>query len=118
VALFGKTFGTGSRAVGLNLNLGWTTRFAPMPGERPGQYSFTAAIGRGISPDAVVVLAYARRQQERHERDFSLVEVGIRYRFSGDAPILGLAVGAGTTRNTPALHVSLAAQRTFGGGAR
>jgi hypothetical protein len=116
VALFGKTLGTGSRAVGLNLNLGWTNRFAPMPGERPGQYSFTAAVGRGVTPDAVVVLAYARRQQERHERDFSLVEAGIRYRISNDAPILGFAVGAGTTRNTPALQVSLAAQWTFGGG--
>lgn len=114
VALFGKTLGTGPRAVGINLNLGWTNRFAPMPGERSGQYSFTAAMGGGISPDAVVVLGYARRQQERHERDFSLVEVGLRYRLSGDGPVLGFAVGAGTTRDTPALQVSLAAQWSFG----
>lgn len=118
VALLGKTLGTGPSAVGLNLNLGWTTRFAPIPGERPNQYSFTGAIGRAISPDAVVVLAYARRQQERHERDFSLFEAGLRYRPSGDGPVLGFAVGAGTTRDTPALQLTLAAQWSFGGGGR
>ncbi len=117
-ALFGKTLGSGARAVGLNLNLGWTTRFAPLPGERPNQYSFTAAVGTGVSRDTVVVLSHARRQQERGERDFSLVEVGVRHRFADDWPILGFAIGAGTTRDTPALLVSFAAQWSFGAGAR
>lgn len=116
--LFGKTLGSGARAVGLNLNLGWTTRFAPLPGERPNQYSFTSAVGTGVSRDAVVVLSYARRQQERGERDFSLVEVGVRYRFADNWPVLGFAVGAGTTRDTPALLVSFAAQWSFGAGTR
>lgn len=89
-----------------------------MPGERPNLYFFTAAIGQGISPKSVVVLAYARRRQERHERDFSLVEVGLRYRLSNDGPILGIGIGAGTTRDTPAVQVSLAAQWSFGAAPR
>lgn len=115
VALLAKTLGTGPRAIGINLNVGWTTRFNPMLGERPNLYSFTAAIGQSISMNSAVVLAYARRQQERHERDFSLVQIGLRYRMPGDGPILGFSVGAGTTRDTPAVQLSLAAQWSFGG---
>jgi hypothetical protein len=118
VALFGKTLGSGPRALGINLNVGGTTRFHPMPGERQNQYSFTAAIGQSISLNSAVVLAYARRQQERHERDFSLVQLGLRYRLSGDGPIVGFGVGAGTNRDTPAVQVSLAVQWIFGGAPR
>lgn len=118
IALFGKTLHVGGRAVGLNLNLGWTSRFAPLPGERPQQYSLTAALGGGVARDTVVVLAYVRRQQERGERDFSLVEVGVRHRIAEGWPVLGFAVGAGTTRDTPSLQVSLAAQWWFGGDAK
>jgi hypothetical protein len=114
IALLGKTLGSGNRALGLNLNVGWTARFAPLPGERPNQYFFTAAIGQAVSRDTIVVLAYARRQQERGERDFSLVEIGIRHRIAANWPVLGFAVGAGTTRDTPSLQVSLAAQWFFG----
>ena len=65
--------------------------------------------------NSAIVLAYARRQQERHERDFSLAQIGLRYRMPGDGPILGFSVGAGTTRDTPAVQLSLAAQWSFGG---
>ena len=117
-ALFAQTIGSGPRAMGLNLNLGWTSRFNPVRGERPSRYSISATIGQGIADDTVLVLGYVRRQQERGERDFSLVEVGLRQRFPGGGPILGLAAGFGTNRDSPAFRVSLAAQWSFGGDAR
>lgn len=113
VALFGKAIGSGPRAFGINLNLGWTARLNPIPGERPNLLFLNAAIGRAITSNAVVVLAYARGQQEHGERDLSIVEAGIRYRF-GDGPVLGAAIGLGTTRDSPSLQVSFGVQWGFG----
>jgi len=114
-ALFGYAIGPESRPIGLNLNLGWTTRFNPILGERPGLYSVSATLGQGLSRDTVAVVGYVRRQQERGERDFSLVEIGMRQRLSDGWPVLGLAAGFGTNRDSPRWRVSLAAQWSFGG---
>ena len=79
----------------------------------PNLLFLNAAIGRAITSNAVVMLAYARGQQEHGERDLSIVEAGIRYRF-GDGPVLGAAIGLGTTRDSPSLQVSFGVQWGFG----
>lgn len=111
--LFGYAVGPENRPIGLNLNLGWTTRFNPIRGERPGLYTVSATLGQGLSRNAVAVIGYVRRQQERGERDFSLVEIGLRQRFSEETPILGLAAGFGTNRDSPRWRVTLAVQWSF-----
>ena len=113
--LFGYALGPENRQVGLNLNIGWTTRFHPIRGERPGLYSISATIGQSLSRDTVAVVGYVRRQQERGARDFSLVEIGMRQRLSEDLPVLGLAAGFGTNRDSPRWRVTMAAQWSFGG---
>jgi len=118
VALFGKTLGSGERPLGINLNLGWTTPFDPLPGERAGRYFVNASVGQAFTPDNVLVLAYVREQQERGERDFSLVQAGIRHRLSAGGPVLGFAVGAGIGRDSPAFQLGLAVQWSFGLGQR
>jgi hypothetical protein len=55
-----------------------------------------------------------REQQQRGERDFELVQAGIRHRLHGGGPVLGLAFGAGIGRDSPAFQVSVAAQWSFG----
>jgi hypothetical protein len=114
VALFGKTLGRAERPLGLNLNLGWTTPFSPLPGERPGRYFVNASVGQAVTPDTVLVLTYVREQQERGERNFQLVQAGIRHRLAAGGPVLGLALGAGLGRDSPAFQVGLAAQWSFG----
>lgn len=111
--LLGKTIGSGARAFGINLNLGWTSRLNPSLGERPNRYSLDVAMGRGISPNAVVALAYARRQQERGERDLNIVEAGIRYRLGSNGPVIGVALGAGMNRDSPLFQVNIGAQWAF-----
>jgi hypothetical protein len=88
VALFGKTLGRAERPLGLNLNLGWTTPFSPLPGERPGRYFVNASVGQAVTPDTVLVLTYVREQQERGERNFQLVQAGIRHRLAAGGPVL------------------------------
>jgi hypothetical protein len=114
VALFGKTLGGSERSLGLNLNLGWTRPFDPLPGERTGRYFVNASVGQALTRDSVLVVTYVREQQERGERDFSLVQAGVRHRLSGGGPVLGLAVGAGLGRDSPAFQVSFAVQWSFG----
>lgn len=60
VALIGKTVPAWGHPVGLHLNLGWTARFDPLPGERPGLYFLNASVGTAITADTVLVAAYAR----------------------------------------------------------
>jgi hypothetical protein len=114
VALFGKSVGRGERQVGLNLNLGWTAPFEPLPGERAGRYFVNASVGRAVSRDTVLVLTYVHEQQQRGERDFSLVQAGVRHRLGGGGPVLGFAVGAGLNRDSPAVQVGFAVQWGFG----
>jgi hypothetical protein len=114
VALFGKTLGSGERPLGINMNLGWTRPFDPLPGERTGRYFVNASVGQAFTRDSVLVLTYVREQQERGERDFQLVQAGIRHRLGADGPVLGLAVGAGLGRDSPAFQLGLAVQWSFG----
>jgi hypothetical protein len=114
VALFGKTLIEGERPVSAYLNLGWTTRADPQPGERPGRYNLAAAVGQAITPDTVLVAAYIREQQERGERDSNLVQAGFRHRLGDSLPVLGVALGAGIGRDSPRWQVGVALQWTFG----
>lgn len=116
VALFGKTLGGGERPLGINLNLGWTTPFSPLPGERSGRYFVNTSVGQALTRNNVLVLTYVREQQERGERDFSLVQAGIRHRLSRGGAVLGLAVGAGIGRDSPAFQLGFAVQWSFGVG--
>ena len=116
VALFGKTFAGGGLPRGLNLNLGWVARIDPLPGERPSRYFVNASVGQAVSHDTALVATYAREQQERGQRDFSLVQVGLRRRLPGGRTVVGLAVGVGTNRDSPRYEVAFAVQRLFGGG--
>ena len=117
VALLGKTFApTGKLPAGLNLNLGWVARLDPLPGERPNRYFFNASVGQAVTRNTALVATYAREQQERDQRDFSLVQVGLRHRLPGGRTVLGLALGLGTNQNSPRYEVAFAVQRLFGGG--
>ena len=117
-ALVGASFGTPDRPFGFNLNIGGVQRFNPIRGERPATYAISTTVAQGLSRDTLAVAGYVRRQQERGERDFSLVEIGLRHRISEDAPIFGLALGFGTNRDTPRWRLSIAAQWSFGGDGR
>lgn len=114
VALFGKNVGGGERPLGLSLNLGWTSVFNPLPGERTGRYFINASVGQAISNDTVLMLTYVREQQERDEQDFRLVQAGIRHRLSTGGPVLGFAVGTGLGQDSPAFQLAFAAQWSFG----
>jgi len=119
VALFGKTFTpTGKLPAGLNLNLGWVARIDPLPGERANRFFVNASVGQALTRDTALVATYAREQQERDQRDFSLVQVGLRQRLPGGRTVLGLAVGFGTNQDSPRYEVAFAVQRLFGAGGR
>jgi hypothetical protein len=119
VALFGKTFTpVGKLPAGLNLNLGWVARIDPLPGERPNRYFVNASVGQAVTRDTALVATYAREQQEREQRDFSLVQIGLRQRLPGGRTVLGVALGFGTNRDSPRYEVAFAVQRLFGGGGR
>ncbi|WP_207537814.1 hypothetical protein [Sabulicella rubraurantiaca] len=113
VALIGRTLIGGERPFGVHLNLGWTTRFDPLPGERPHRWFVNASVGQGITRDTALVVTYAREQGERGERDYEIIQAGIRHRLSASGPVLGLAIGAGLNRDSPAFQVGLAAQWAF-----
>ncbi len=112
-ALFGKTFAGGAAGLpfGINLNLGWVARIDPLPGERPNRYFVNASIGQAIRHDTALVATYAREQQERGQRDFSLVQLGVRQRLPDGRTVLGLAFGVGTNRDSPRFEVAFAVQR-------
>ncbi len=114
VALFGKRLIEGDRPVSAYLNLGWTTRPDPLPGERPGRYTVAAALGQAVTPDTVIVAAYIREQQERGERDSNLIQAGFRHRLPDNRTTLGVAIGAGLGRDSPRLQIGVALQWTFG----
>lgn len=117
LALFGKTFTPpgGGLPFGLNLNLGWVARIEPLPGERPSRYLVNASVGQAVSLNTALVATYAREQQERGQRDFSLVQVGLRHRLPGGRTVLGVALGVGTNRDSPRYEVAFAVQRLFSG---
>lgn len=117
-ALFAYSLGPEGRPLGLNLNVGWTSRFNPIRGERTRLHSISATIGQGLSRNSVIVLGYVRRQQERGEQDLSLVEIGMRQRFTETLPVVALAAGFGTNRDSPRWRISVAAQWSFGGDGR
>ncbi|MCW8087918.1 hypothetical protein [Sabulicella glaciei] len=112
VALIGRTLIRGERPLGVHLNLGWTARLDPLPGERPHRWFVNASVGQGITRDTALVVTYAREQGERGERDYEIIQAGIRHRLSG-GPVIGLSVGAGLNRDSPAFQVGLAAQWAF-----
>jgi hypothetical protein len=114
IALFGKTFaGGGGPPLGINLNLGWVARIDPLPGERPNRYFINASVGQAITHDTALVATYAREQQERGQRDFSLIQIGLRQRLPGGRTVLGLAAGIGTNRESPRFELAFAVQRAI-----
>lgn len=118
-ALFGKTFARdGGLPFGVNLNLGWVARVDPLPGERPNRVFVNASIGQAVRYDTALVATYAREQQERGQRDFSLVQIGVRHRLSNGRTVLGLAGGVGTNRDSPRFELAFAVQWSFGVGGR
>ncbi|WP_043342597.1 hypothetical protein [Belnapia moabensis] len=114
VALIGRTFPFGQQAIGTHLNIGWVARLEPQFGERPNRYLVNASVGQALSPATALVLTYAREQQERGDRDYSLIQAGVRHRLSGGRAVLGLAAGFGTTRDTPRYQVAVALQWQLG----
>lgn len=110
VALIGKTLQGGERPLGVHVNLGWVARLEPQPGERSNRYLVNASLGQAVSPDTALVVTYAREQQERGDRDFSLVQAGIRQRLPGGRVVFGLAAGVGTNRDSPRFQIAFAVQ--------
>ena len=109
--LLGKTFrGFRDLPFGAYANLGWTTRIDPQPGERTNRPLLNAALAQAVSPDTALVVAYSRSRQERDERDFSLLQAGVRHRLAGGRAVIGLAAGTGLSRDTPRFQVALALQ--------
>ena len=115
-ALFGKTLTGGGLPLGVNLNLGWVARIDPLSGERPSRHFFNVSVGQAVSYDTALVATYAREQQERGQRDFSLVQVGVRHRLPNGRTVLGLAGGIGTNRDSPRFEVAFAVQWSLGVG--
>jgi hypothetical protein len=114
--LFGKTFpGGGGLPLGLNLNLGWVARIDPLPGERPGRVFVNASVGQAVAHDTALVATYAREQQERGQKDFSLIQLGVRQRLPGGRMVVGLAAGVGTNRDSPRFEIAFALQWLFTG---
>ena len=119
VALLGKIVRTGDRPFGVNLNLGWTARLDPKPGDRPNRYLLIATAGQVVSRDTALVASYLRQQQERGERDFDLIQAGVRHRLpGGGGAVVGLAAGVGLTRDSPRFQISFAVQWAIGAGER
>ncbi|WP_201445414.1 hypothetical protein [Belnapia sp. F-4-1] len=116
VALIGRTFPFGQQAIGTHLNIGWVARLEPQSGERPNRYLLNASVGQAISPATALVLTYAREQQERGDRDYSLIQAGLRHRLPGGRVVLGIAAGFGTTRDTPRYQLAVALQWQLSGG--
>jgi hypothetical protein len=117
-ALFGKTFGAGRLPLGASLNLGLVARIDPLQGERANRYFINASVGRAVALDTALVATYARERQERGQRDFSLVQFGVRHRLPDGRTVLGFAAGVGTNRDSPRFEVAFAVQRSFGRGGR
>jgi hypothetical protein len=113
VALIGRTFPFGQQAVGTHLNVGWVARLEPQLGERPNRYLVNVSVGQALSPVTALVLTYAREQQERGDRDYSLIQLGVRHRLTGDRVVVGFAAGFGTTRDTPRYQFAVALQWQF-----
>lgn len=116
VALFGKTIGRGPLPFGVSLNLGWVARIDPLQGERPNRYFVNASLGQAIALNTALVATYARERQERGQRDFSLVQFGVRHRLPDGRTVLGLAAGVGTNRDSPRFELAFAVQRSFNWG--
>jgi hypothetical protein len=114
VALAGKTLHGGALPLGLHVNLGWTARLDPLPGERPNFYLFNASVGQAVARDTAVVLTYAREQQERGQRDYELVQAGLRHQLPDGGPVLGFALGAGIGRDSPSFQLAFAVQWSLG----
>ena len=110
ILLVGKTITRGELPLGVHVNLGWTTRLDPQPDERPDRYLLNASLGQAITWDTALVLTYALSQQERGDRDYSLIQAGFRHRLAGSGVVLGLAAGAGLNRDTPRFQIASAAQ--------
>jgi len=110
VALFGKTFAGWGRPIGTSLNLGWVARVDPLPGERPNRFFVNASVGQTISHNTALVATYAREQHERGQRDFSLVQLGVRHRLPSGRTVVGLAAGVGTNRDSPSFEIAFAVQ--------
>ena len=113
-ALCGKTLIGGERPVVISLNLGWIARLNPQPIERANRYLLNASIGKAISRDTALVATYAHEQQERGDRDFQLVQVGVRHRLRDRRATLGFAAGFGLNRDSPQFQLSAAVQWELG----
>ena len=53
--------------------------------------------------------------REQQERDFSLIQAGIRHRLTGSRAVVGLAAGAGIGRDSPSFQLAFAVQWDLGG---
>jgi len=115
VLLLGKSLGEGERPFQLYLNLGWTARLDPIPGERPGRYLLAAAAGRAVTTDTALVATYVREQQEQGERDLNLVGAGVRHRLGDGRTEIGFTAAAGLGRDSPAFQLAFAVLWQLGG---
>lgn len=109
VALIGKTLRGGEYPFGIHVNLGWVARIDPQQGERPNRFLVNASVGQAVSRDTALVLTYAREQQERQDRDYSLVQAGVRHRLPSGT-VFGLAAGVGTNRDSLRFQIAFAMQ--------
>jgi hypothetical protein len=112
--LVARTLVAGPRPVALTLNAGVSALFDPRPRERPNRYAFAAGIAHSLARDTSVALSYALNQQDRGERDETLVAAGLWHRLGGGGPIVGAAVGAGIGAESPAFFAGLSAKWVFG----
>ncbi|MBY0329872.1 MAG: hypothetical protein K2X49_04295 [Acetobacteraceae bacterium] len=110
----GTILGSAARPLGLPLNLDVTSRFDPLPGERPSRGFVSVSIGQAVTFDTALVATWVRERQERGERDVSLIQAGVRHRLSAAGPVLGIAIGAGLNRDSPSLQVAVAVQGPLG----
>lgn len=107
--LLGHTLGGGRRPLGLSLNLGWVQIINPNPGERAGRYFVSASVGQAVARDTALVVTYTREQQDFRQRDFDLLQLGVRHRLPSGT-VLGAAAGVGLTRDSPRFQIGVAAQ--------
>jgi len=107
-----KTLGPPPTQDQLHLNVAWLHNAGGHRAEREHYYSLVAGYSRVLNLRSLLLLDYAREQEQERDITTDIFEIGVR-RLVGQHIVLGVGIGAGLDATSPPVRFSVAVQYGF-----
>ncbi len=112
--ILSKTIGRSAMWHRVHFNAAWTRNNERDEDERKDLYTFIIGYDRRITPDAILILDFVRRQEGERNEDINLLEAGLRYQLT-PLTVVAAGVGAGVGEDSPDLRATIGFQHSFNG---